>query len=427
VTGGDAADFDRSELPSGIEVVTESMPAVRSVALGFWIRIGSRDEDAGDVGASHFLEHLLFKGTGRRTARDIAEALDAVGGDLNAFTSKEYTCFHARVLDRDVSVAGDVLADMFGDATIVEPDVEQERQVVLEEINIHHDTPEDLVHTDFAALLLEGHPLAREILGTAESIAAMPRDRVAGYYERHYRPANLTVAAAGNLDHDEVVRLTEELTSDLPRTGGRRPERETPDSYARGEVGIRHRPTEQAHVVVGAPGLARDDDRRFALLVLNQILGGGMSSRLFQEVREQRGLAYSTYSYHTSYGDAGWFGCYAGTSPARVDELLKVLCGELDRFGESVSTEEVERAKAGVRGSVVLALEDTGSRMTRLGKMICTGAELVTIEEALRRIAAVDLDDIRGLSADLFGQERCLAVVGPITVDHPQRLAGFVA
>jgi predicted Zn-dependent peptidase len=422
----ETVDFDRTDLPSGIEVVSESMEDVRSVALGVWVRIGSRDEDGADVGASHFLEHLLFKGTTRRGAKEIAEALDAVGGDMNAFTSKEYTCFHARVLDQDLGIAGDVLADMIGNATIAEDDVDQERQVVLEEILIHHDTPEDLVHTDFAALLLEDHPLAREILGSAESIGAMPRDRVYDYYDRYYRPGNITVAAAGNVSHDDVVELVGDLVGEIPRSGGDRPERVSPSRYAAGEVTIRHRPTEQAHVVLGVPGLARDDDRRFTLLVLNQLLGGGMSSRLFQEIREQRGLAYSTYSYHTSYGDAGWFGAYAGTSPARVDDLLKVLSGELDRLATTVEAEEVARASGGVRGSVVLSLEDTGSRMTRLGKMICTGAEPLTIDEALRRIDEVDVDAVRDLASTLFEQPRCLAVVGPFREDDAARFAPFV-
>ncbi len=414
-------DFERTTLPSGVEVATETMPGVRSVALGFWVRVGSRDETGADAGASHFLEHLLFKGTERRSARRIAEELDEVGGDLNAFTSKEYTCFHARVIDRDLALAGDVLADMYGAATIAEADVEAERTVVLEEINIHHDTPEDLVHTDLARVLLGDHPLAREVLGSAASIGAMDRDRVRAYYEHHYRPGNLTVAVAGHVGHDEVVELVGELASGLPRTGGEPPARVAPSAFASGEISIRYRPTEQAHLAVGAPGLARDDDRRFALLVLNTLLGGGMSSRLFQEIREQRGLAYSTYSYHAAYGDAGWFGAYAGTSPGRVDELLKVMLGELDRVAGTLDADEVARAKGSVRGSVVLGLEDTGSRMTRLGKMLCTGAELLTIDDALERIDAVDVDAVREVAEVVLGGPRSLAVVGPFTDEDRPR------
>ncbi|MGH3440524.1 MAG: M16 family metallopeptidase, partial [Nitriliruptorales bacterium] len=408
-----SVDFDRTDLPSGISVVTEHMPSVRSLALGCWIRVGSRDEVGADHGASHFLEHLLFKGTASRTARQIAEELEAVGGDMNAFTSKEYTCFYARVLDRDLATGVDVLGDMLRAATITPEDVDQERHVVLEEINVHYDTPEDLVHTDLARTLFGSHALAHEALGSTESITEMSRDRVHGYYANWYRPENLTVAAAGNLDHDEVVRMVEDVIGDLGRPGGEGPGRTAPDALAAGEVSIRTRPTEQAHVAIGAPGLRRDDDRRFALLVLNTLLGGGMSSRLFQEVREQRGLAYSTYSYHQAYGDGGYFGAYAGTTPAKVEDLLKVLRDELDRLAETVDADEVERAKGNVQGSVVLGLEDTGSRMTRLGKMIATDAELVTVDEALRRVDAVDLDAVRDLAGAILGVPRSLAIVGP--------------
>jgi predicted Zn-dependent peptidase len=427
-------DFQESRLDSGIRVVTEAMPSVRSTAIGFWIRVGSRDEEGrgdgrgqDDTGASHFLEHLLFKGTARRTAREIAEALDAVGGDLNAFTSKEYTCFYARLLDRDLPVAGDVLADMLADATMTDQDVDQERQVVLEEINIHLDSPDELVHSDFAEVVLRGHPLAREVLGTPESISAMSRDRVHDYYTRHYRPHNITVAAAGSLEHEAVVRLVDRVAGDLGRPGGDRPARTPPEAYGAGAVKVRHRPTEQAHVVLGVPGIRRDDDRRFALLVANALLGGGMSARLFQEVREERGLAYSTYSYQSSFGDAGYVGAYAGTTPGKVDDLLKVLRGELDRLPETVTAGEVERAKGNVKGSLVLGLEETGSRMTRLGRMVCTGAELVTVDEALRRVDAVDLDQVRTVSAEVLGRPRCLAVVGPFDQDDPDRFAAYVA
>lgn len=429
-------DVESTTLPSGIRVVTERMPGVRSAAIGFWVRIGSRDETCGDradgrgggddTGASHFLEHLLFKGTGRRSAKQIAAELDAIGGDLNAFTSKEYTCFYARVLDRDLPVAVDVLADMLGHATIAAEDVDQERQVVLEEINIHLDTPEDLVHSDFAEVVLRGHPLAREVLGSAGSIEAMSRDQVHGYYARYYRPNNVTVAVAGNVEHDAVVPLVEDHAGDLDRPGGDRPDRDPPEQFGAGEVTVRARPTEQAHVVLGVPGVARDDDRRFAIMVVNAVLGGGMSSRLFQEVREQRGLAYSTYSYHSSYGDAGYFGAYAGTTPGKIDDLLKVLRDELDRLPDTVDVEEVERAKGNLKGSLSLGLEDTSSRMTRLGKMICTDGELLTVDEVLARIDDVDLDDVRDIAVELLSVPRCLAVVGPFDgEDATERFSAF--
>jgi len=428
VTVVDAPDFERTQLPSGMTVVTEHMPSVRSVALGYWVRIGSRDEhDAADAGASHFLEHLLFKGTGSRSAKEIAEAIDAVGGDMNAFTSKEYTCFYARVLDRDIDVAADVLSDMMARATITAEDVDQERDVVLEEINIHFDSPDDLAHSDFSEAVLGTHPLARETLGSVDSITEMGRDRVYAYYDRHYRPENVTVAASGHIEHERVVALVEQFAGDLGRPGGVRPERHGPDDYLLGRVNVRHRPTEQAHVVLGGRGLVRDDERRFAFLVLQTLLGGGMSSRLFQEVREQRGLAYSTYSYGASYADGGVYGAYAGTNPGKVDELLKVLRDELDRLPDSIDSAEVERAKGNVRGGFVLSLEDTGSRMTRLGKMLCTDAEILSIEEVLARIDAVDVDAVRAIAREIITAPRSLAVVGPFDADERDRFEPFVA
>jgi predicted Zn-dependent peptidase len=398
-------------------VLSERVPGARSVAFGVWVGVGSRDERPSLAGASHFLEHLLFKGTGRRDALQIAEELDAVGGDLNAFTSKEFTCFYARVLDRDLPLAGDLLADMYGHATIAPEHVDQERQVVLEEINIHLDSPDELVHSDLATTLLGEHPLGREVLGDTETIRTMSRDRVHAYYERHYRPSNLTVAAAGNVDHDRLVELIEEIGAQLDRTDGSRPERQPPATFATGEVSIRDRPTEQAHIALGGRGLPRDDDRRFTLYVLDTLLGTGMSSRLFQAVREDRGLAYTTYSYQASYGDAGWYAAYAGTAPRNVEELLDVLTEELDQLPGSLGSDEVERAKGNLAGSMVLGLEDSASRMTRLGRLVCTGAEVLTVEESLRRIDAVELADVRMLAEAVLQAPRSLAVVGPFTAD----------
>jgi predicted Zn-dependent peptidase len=413
-------------LPSGVTVVSEPMPDVRSATLGLWISVGSRDERPDEAGCSHFLEHLLFKGTTRRTARQIAEELDAVGGEMNAFTSKEVTCFYARVLDRDLPIAFDVLADMVVDATNAPEDVEAERQVVLSELDIHHDTPDDLVHADFSEVVLRDHPLALETLGSFDSITAMARETVHRYYLEHYRPERLTVAAAGNVDHAHVVALTDQLLGDLGRPGGMRPDRRAPDGYGEAEVRLRHRPTEQAHVVLGVPGLDQRDEDRWALRVLNTLLGGGMSSRLFQEIREQRGLAYSTYSYASSYTDGGLFGAYVGTAPGKVDEATALLRRELDRVGDDVTPAEVERAKGALRGSTVLSLEDTGSRMTRLGKQVATGVPIVTVDEALERIAEVTLDDVRRVAARVLGRPRDLAVVGPFAPDETERFAAAV-
>jgi predicted Zn-dependent peptidase len=419
-------DHQLTTLPTGVTVVTETMPSVRSATLGMWIGVGSRDESAAEAGCSHFLEHLLFKGTSRRSARQIAEELDAIGGEMNAFTSKEVTCFYARVLDRDLPVAFDVLADMIVDATNTPEDVEAERQVVLSELDIHHDTPDDLVHSDFSEVVLRDHPLALETLGTFDSITSMSRDTVHGYYLDRYRPEHLTVAAAGNIDHDRVVALTDQLLGDLGRPGGNPAARCAPTSYGQAEVHLRQRPTEQAHVVLGVPGIGQRDDDRWALRVLNTLLGGGMSSRLFQEIREQRGLAYSTYSYASSYTDGGLFGAYVGTAPGKVDEAVDVLRRELDRVADDVTVDEVERAKGALKGGTVLSLEDTGSRMTRLGKQVATGTDIVTVDEALDHIAAVDVDHVRRVADRVLRQPRDVAVVGPFSPDEADRFAAVV-
>ena len=414
-------------LPSGVRVVTETLPHVRSVSLGMWLAVGSRDEDAGQLGCSHFLEHLLFKGTSTRSARDIAEALDAVGGEMNAFTSKELTCFYAQVLDRDLPVAFEVLADMLVDATNAEPDVEAEREVVLSELDIHFDTPDDLVHTDFATAVLREHPLAIETLGSVASVRGMTRETIHAYYLDRYRPEELVVAAAGNIDHERVVALADALLGDLGRPGSGRPARHAPETFGQREVRVRHRPTEQAHVVLGVPGLDQHDDDRWPMKVLMTLLGGSMSSRLFQRIREERGLVYTTYSYAASYTDGGVVGAYAGTTPGKLDEVLDLLRAELDRVADDVSEAEVARAKGALTGATVLGLEDTGSRMSRLGKQVVTGARVLSIDEALGRVDAVDIEAVRRVADRVLQRPRDLAVVGPFAEAEADRFASVVA
>jgi predicted Zn-dependent peptidase len=410
----------RSEFGSGLRVVTERMPGVRSATVGFWVLAGSRDEAPSISGSSHFLEHLLFKGTERRSARDIAEAFDAVGGDLNAFTAKEYTCYYARVRDRDLELAIDHLADMLQHSVIRREDLDGERQVILEEINMHEDSPEDVVHDLFTQTLWPEHPLGRPILGTADTIRAATRASVRRFYRRHYVPGHLVVAAAGNLRHQDVARmLTERLDTGPELSPGSvrdpRSRRATRPPAPSGQHAVRRKKTEQAHICIGTNGLARSDQDRFAFLIVNTALGGGMSSRLFQEIREQRGLAYSVYSYHAQYTERGIFSAYAGTTPARAHEVIGLIRRELEDVRDGgLTDEEFDRAKGHVKGSTVLSLEDPGGRMSRLGKAEIAQGEILSVNEILRRVDRVSLEDARRVAHRVLSQPMSLTVLGPL-------------
>jgi len=392
------------------------MPGVRSVAFGIWVGVGSRDERPSLHGASHFLEHLLFKGTARRDALEISSVMDAVGGEMNAFTAKEYTCYYARVLDTDLPLAVDVVSDLVTSSLVTAADVEVERAVILEEIAMHDDDPGDVVHDAFAEALWGDTPLGRPVIGTVESIEGLSRAAIAGFYRRRYDLPHMVVAAAGALDHDVLVRLVEQAFA--PLLGGDRgpaPLRRTdraPASYAR--VRAVPRRTEQANLVLGTTALRRDDPQRFALSVLSGALGGGMSSRLFQRVREERGLAYSVYSYTDAHADAGLFGVYAGCAPGKVGQVLDLVRAELAEVAEhGVDDDEVRRSQGNLRGSLVLGLEDTGSRMTRLGKAELVHDEVLTPDEVLQRISAVTPDDVRAVARDVLTRPLSLAVIGP--------------
>jgi predicted Zn-dependent peptidase len=409
----------RTEYGSGLRVVTERMPGVRSVSIGFWVLAGSRDERPSISGHCHFLEHLLFKGTATRSALDIAQAFDAVGGDLNAFTAKEYTCYYARVRDRDLEMAVDHLADMLQRSTIREDDLRAEAQVILEEIHMHEDSPEDVVHDVFTEALWPGHPLGRPILGTEDRIRAATRASVKGFYRRHYVPGNLVVAVAGNVRHDDVLAMLESRMETGRRLGPRgrsawnlrthsRPPR------ASGAIVSKRRKTEQAHIVLGTNGLPRTDPDRFAFWVVNTALGGGMSSRLFQEIRERRGLAYTAYSYHAQYTEAGLFSAYAGTTPSKAKEVVALMRREIaDLADGGLTAEEFDRAKGHVRGSTVLSLEDPGSRMSRLGKSEIAHGEILSVDETMKRIDRVRLDDARRVAERVLSQPMTLTVLGP--------------
>jgi predicted Zn-dependent peptidase len=406
-------------LPGGLRVVTEAMPGVRSASVGVWVGVGSRDEAPTLSGASHFLEHLLFKGTPTRSALDISVELDEVGGEFNAFTAKEYTCFHARVLDEDLPLAVDVLGDMLTSSTITADDVEAEREVILDEIAMHDDDPDDVVSNLYAEKAWGGSPIGRPIAGTAESIAALGRDQIRRFYRSRYTPTSMVVAVAGNVDHASVVRLVKEAFSRsgfLDDTDARPdPVRRTARARrtASGDVVVR-RPFEQANLVLGVNGLVRTDERRYALGVLNAALGGGTSSRLFQEVREKRGLAYSVYSYAAHYADAGMVGVALGALPSKVADVLDVVRSELASLAdEGISADELRRGQGQLRGGLVLSLEDSGSRMSRIAKAELLYDELPSIDEVLRRVADVTLEDVNALARSLFRQPQTLAVVGP--------------
>ncbi len=397
----------------GARVVTEVMPHLRSVAVGFWVGSGAVDEADHQRGASHFLEHLLFKGTDDRSAAEIAGAVESVGGDMNAFTTQEYTAFYVRVPDEHVGLALDILADVVWHPAFRADEVESERRVILEEIGMRDDTPDDVVHELANAALFPGHPLGRSVLGTRDSITAMSRDAIADYHAGHYRPGNVVIAAAGNLSHEMVM---DRVGRRVPSTGGVRPARPEVAHGAPIAATGERRDTEQAHLVVSMRSVARDDPDRYALSVLNQLLGGGMSSRLFQEIREKRGLAYSVYSYRAAYQAIGSFSIYAGTAPDRIAETRHVIRTELDRLvADGVPEAELEAAKGHLKGSTTLALETSSSRMHRLGRSLLTLGEVPTVDDMVAEVDAVTVDDLRRVVERVFASaEQVVSVVGPM-------------
>ncbi len=409
----------RTVLPGGLRIITEQMPSVRSAAIGIWVNVGSRDEVASQTGSAHYLEHLLFKGTKNRSALDISSTIDAVGGEMNAFTSKEVTCFYTRVLDTSVPEAIEVLVDMITSATITSVDVDQERQVVLEEIAMRDDDPADIVHEQFSRALYGDAPLGRSILGTVENISSLSRRSIHGFYRKYYTPDRLVVAVAGNIDHASIVKQIRKAFNlggfDL---GGE----ETPYVPSKVKTKVSHsggfvkfdKTTEQANLVIGVPGLDRADERRYIQSVFNAALGGGMSSRLFQEVREKRGLVYTVYSFGQQFQDAGMAGVYAGCSPKNLEQVTQVITDVLDEVALNGITEaELVKAKGQVSGGMVLGLEDTSSRMSRIARSEMNHGYVPSVSQVLERISAVTLEEVHTLAHHLWSQERLTAVVGP--------------
>ncbi len=403
--------YDLTTLPNGIRVITEPMPSLRSIALGCWIDTGTRDELPNEQGASHFLEHLLFKGSEALSARQVSEIFDSIGAESNAFTSKENTCYWTRLLDQDLATGFDVLSEMIQKPAFRQNEIDAERQVVIEEINMNEDDPDDVAFENFSMAIFSGHPLEAPVLGTRDSIRGMSRDDINGYWKRRYGAGSMVVAAAGSLEHESVVEMVAARFGDW---SGDSVDHEFGTNTLVSGVSITRRDTEQAHVVLGGMGLTRSDERRWAFEVMNHVVGSGMSSRLFREVREERGLAYAVYGFRLAYADAGAWGVYVGTTPSQTDTALNVIRDELSKVvADGITEEELERAKGSMRGGLALSLEDPNSRMVRLGRDELSGMPHLSVDERLAKLEAVTLEDVQAIATDLFTGERVVGAVGP--------------
>jgi predicted Zn-dependent peptidase len=405
--------YQKTTLPSGLRVLTEAMPAVRSATVGIWADVGSSVETHERRGISHLVEHMLFKGTQRRTARAIAETMDGVGGNLNAFTDKETTCYYAKVIDRHVPLAMDVLADMFLNSTFDAQELLKEQKVVLEEIKMYEDSPDELIHDLFLQTMWAGANLGEPTIGFVDTVTRVVPDDLRGHMRAHYAPNSIVVAGAGNVDHDRFVELVAEQFAGFGG-GCALPEPETPKTTP--TTHVRHRDSEQAYVVIGTEGLSVRDERRYALSLLDTILGGGMSSRLFQEIREKRGLVYSVYSFQAAYRAAGLFGVYAATSPENVQACIDVVA---EQFGAArasrVGEDELHLAKEHIKGNLTLSLESTSSRMIRLGRNEFALGRNVSPEEIEARIDEVTADEVRELADELLAEPNLgLCIIGPV-------------
>lgn len=395
-----------------MRIISERISAFRSISLGFWVGIGSRDETPEQAGITHFVEHLLFKGTKKRTAKDIAETFDAIGGELNALSSKEYTFFYAKVLDQYLPLAVDVLTDILMNPIFKKTDIAAERRVVLEEINMHEDSPADLIHDYFDSELWHGHPLGKRVLGSAKTIRAITRDDIASYFRQSYVPPNIVVAAAGNVRHNMLIDLMERS---LGKIEGRKIPRARAKPEVKSHTTVFRRKTQQAHICYGTEGLPLKHKDRFVLAILDTILGGGMSSRLFQNIREKRGLVYSIYSFNSQFTETGAMAIYAGTQPSKAKEVIKLIETEIEEIVQNGVTEiELVRAREHLKGSLVLSLEDTSTRMSRLGRAEITRSEILSVDDLIKRIDAVTLEDISRLTKRIFKPDKMvLTVIGP--------------
>jgi predicted Zn-dependent peptidase len=420
-TASGGTSVRRSVLPSGVRILSEQVPGSQSVSVSFSVAVGSRDETNNHFGSTHFLEHLLFKGTKKRSAMDIAVAFDSVGGSSNASTGKEHTSYYAKVQDKALPIAVEVIADMLTSSLIDETEFENERPVILEELAMNDDDPQDVVHEAFSSAVLGDHPLGRPIGGTIETITAVSRDAVWEHYQKNYRPQDLVVAAAGSVDHQALISLVERGLSeagwDLGLTAKPVPRRLlNPATINRGtKLEVIHRPISQVNILVGSQGLYVDDPRRYAMGILNTVLGGGMSSRLFQEIREKRGLAYSVYSFNQGYSDASTFGLYAGCSPAKAQEVTELMIQELEKVADSgIKVGELALAKGNISGSLALKFESNQARMSRLASAEIVSGEFVDLDDTIARFEAVQLSEVQQLAQDLVNRSRSIVAVGDV-------------
>lgn len=404
--------YQKTIFNNGIRLVSEEVPFVNSVALGVWVRTGSRYEDEANQGVSHFLEHLLFKGTTRRTARQIAEELEAVGGIINAFTTKEYTCFYSRVLAEHLDLAIDVLSDMFFNSLMASEDIEKEKKVILEEIKMYEDSPDELIHDLYAQTIWPGHPLGRAILGTYDSVANLNRDIIYHYYQEQYNNKNIVLAAAGKFSTPELVAKLEAAFGQRS-CQGEEGKYSPPHNHI--TVSNHFKDTEQVQICLGVPGLPLGDADIYTLQALNNIFGGGLSSRLFQKIREEKALAYSVYSYHAGFVDCGLLTVYAGTSPPNYQQLVQLILAEMaSLINDGVTPLELKRTKDQIRGNLLLGQENVSQRMSRLGKTELSFGRVITAEEVIERLNQVTEADVqavarRHLQAELI----CLTTLGP--------------
>ncbi|QKG84552.1 insulinase family protein [Kroppenstedtia pulmonis] len=402
--------IEKHTLPNGVRIVAESIPYVHSVSLGLWVGTGSRYETHYNNGISHFLEHMLFKGTKHRTARELAEAFDEIGGHVNAFTSKEMTCYYAKVLDRHLTVALDVLADMYFHSTLAEADIQKEQKVVTEEIKMVEDTPDDIVHDwlDYAAM--KQHGLGLPVLGSVENVCSFDRSMLLDYQARHYRPDQLVITMAGKLPANYMREIEERF---IHHQVGEGVIAQEPPRYT-GEVIVKQKDTEQVHLCLGLPGLSASDPRIYSFILLNNLIGGNMSSRLFQDVREERGLAYSVFSYHSAYRDNGLFTIYAGTAAGQENEVIEIILYHLDDLRQrGITEEELTKGKEQLKASLMMNLESTDDRMSRLGRNELLLNKHLSLEETEANIEAITSESLLELAQMVFSQPLSMAMISP--------------